>query len=239
MSNSFFQLKQFTVHQDQCAMKVCTDACLFGAWVADKIKGNESIKNVLDIGTGTGLLSLMLAQKHDATITAVEMNSNAAKQATDNFNNTPWNVRLNVVQSNILDFESDKKYDCIISNPPFFEADLKSDNQSKNAAKHDTTLTLGELMLQIKRLLKEDGVGCVLIPFHRTSYLEDLIKDNGFFINDKMLVKQSVDHGYFRTMIIFSGKPAAIISEELYIHDDQRQYSEGFITLLKDYYLKL
>lgn len=220
-------------------MKVCTDACLFGAWVADKISTDYSIKNILDIGTGTGLLSLMLAQKTNASIDAVELDKEAASQAVENFSASPWKERLQVFESSIHEFNLVKKYDCIISNPPFFEDDLRSGNASKNAAKHDTTLTLDELLQQIKRLLKEEGIACILIPFHRSAYLEKLVSDNGFFIHEKLLIKQSVDHNYFRSQLIFSKQPKETITKEIFIHDAQRQYSNEFIALLKDYYLKL
>jgi tRNA1Val (adenine37-N6)-methyltransferase len=236
---SSFSFKQFTIQQEHCAMKVCTDACLFGAWVAANIQQDESIQHILDIGAGTGLLSLMLAQKTNAHIDAIEINTAAAAQATENLAATPWKERLHLYQNNISDFNPAKKYDCIISNPPFFEDDLKSSNASKNAAKHDTTLTLESLLLQIKRLLKEEGTACVLIPFHRTDYFENLTKENGFFINNKLLVKQSINHGYFRSMLMFSKNKAANGTAGIYIHDAERQYGEAFTTLLKDFYLKL
>ena len=220
-------------------MKVCTDACLFGAWVAATIERDISLKNILDIGTGTGLLSLMLAQKNEAYIDAVEINTAAAIQASENFKVSPWKDRLQVLQTGIDEFDPSKKYDCIISNPPFFEDDLKSGNTSKNAAKHDTTLTLDDLVTQVNRLLQADGVGCILIPFHRTAYAEELVKKNGFFVNQKMLVRQSVHHGYFRTMMLFSRHSTETITEELFIHDEQRNYGEDFAKLLRDYYLKL
>lgn len=220
-------------------MKVCTDACLFGAWVAEKISGYTSIKNILDIGAGTGLLSLMLAQKTTAAIDAVELNKEAALQAAENFNASPWKERLQVYETSIYDFNPGKKYDCIISNPPFFEDDLRSSNASKNAAKHDTTLMLDELLHQIKRLLKDDGIASVLIPFHRTAYLEKIISDNGFFVHEKLLVKQSVEHNYFRSQLIFSRQLKEPVIKELFIHNAERQYSDEFTTLLKNYYLKL
>ena len=220
-------------------MKVCTDACLFGAWVAGKSESKTSIRNILDIGAGTGLLSLMLAQKNYAVIDAVELNADAALQAKQNFDLSPWASRLTVFHTNIIEYNPGKKYDLIISNPPFFEDDLKSDDLDRNAAMHSITLNLQVLLQQVKRLLAGDGLGCVLVPYHRTSYLEKIIEEQGFYVSDKMLVKQSVDHGYFRTMILFSGNPAKPTTEELCIHNGQRQYSDAFTHFLKDYYLKL
>lgn len=239
MPNNYFSFKQFTVQQDHCAMKVCTDACLLGAWAAEKIAVLPSVKNILDIGTGTGLLSLMIAQKNATTIDAVELEENAAQQAAGNFSVSPWKERLQVFNTAIDQFDPGKKYDVIISNPPFFGDDLKSNNAFKNAAKHDSTLTLDELLQQIKRLLKENGTAYILIPFHRINYLEKLASDNGFFINEKLLVKQSVDHGYFRSLLMLSNQPGAVHTKELAIHDAQKLYSDEFTALLKDYYLKL
>jgi tRNA1Val (adenine37-N6)-methyltransferase len=220
-------------------MKVCTDACLFGAWVASVIENNNSIQHILDIGTGTGLLSLMLAQKNKADIDAVEMNEAAALQAKENFNSAPWTGRLNAFNTTIENFEPGKKYDLIISNPPFFEDDLKSNNDSKNAAKHDTSLTLNALLKQVIRLLQPGGMAGILIPWQRTDYLENLIRANGFFINLKTGVKQSDSHGYFRSMLLFSKNYSETINEDISIHDAERRYSGSFAGLLKDYYLKL
>src|SRR6185369_1848613 len=121
MSNSYFQFKQFTIHQDRCAMKVTTDACLFGAWVAEKVKSQKSkIKNLLDIGTGTGLLSLMYSQKNsNCTIDAIEINEEAYEQAKENVAASPFAEQVHVMKGDVRTFLLDKKYDLIISNPPF------------------------------------------------------------------------------------------------------------------------
>jgi tRNA1Val (adenine37-N6)-methyltransferase len=220
-------------------MKVCTDACLFGAWVASLIEQDESIQEILDIGTGTGLLSLMLAQKTGASIDAVEINEAAALQAKENFNNAPWKERLKLIPQAIENFEPGKRYDLIISNPPFFEDDLKSMDAAKNAAKHDTTLTLDELLIHIQRLLNENGKAAVLIPWHRTDQVEKSIKKNGFSIPYKMLVKQSVNHGYFRSMLFFTNHSSEVFTKEIFIHDTERRYSDAFTELLRKYYLNL
>ena len=220
-------------------MKVCTDACLFGAWVASVIERDHSIQHILDIGTGTGLLSLMLAQKTAAHIDAVEINQAAALQARENINNSPWKERVKLTHQAIENFEPVKKYDLIISNPPFFEDDLKSLHPAKNAAKHDTTLTLDTLLIHIQRLLKDNGTAAVLIPYHRTGYVENCAKENRFSVQYKMLVKQSDSHGYFRSMLFLSKNSSETFTEELFIHDKERLYSDAFTALLKEYYLKL
>ena len=139
MANQYFQFKQFTVQQDACAMKVTTDACLFGAWVANRINGLDlKGKHFLDIGTGTGLLSLMVAQQTDASIDAVEIETAAANQAQENFEQSPWNNKLFLHNSSIQTFIPQHKYDFIFTNPPFFFNDLKSKNHARNIALHDS-----------------------------------------------------------------------------------------------------
>ena len=125
MPNNYFQFKQFTIYQHQCAMKVTTDGCLFGAWVAEQVAANKQTypgnNTLLDIGTGTGLLSLMLAQKTDCMIDAIEMEENAFQQALSNAAQSPWNSRIKITQADARTFSAEKKYDCIISNPPFLK----------------------------------------------------------------------------------------------------------------------
>ena len=240
MPNTFFQFKQFTIHQDQCAMKVCTDACLFGAWMVEVIRANQLIfSNALDVGTGTGLLSLMLAQENDFEIDALEINENAANQAIQNVSVTSWKNKVHIHNQSLQEFTPQKKYDFIFSNPPFFENDLTSSDKNKNAAKHDSTLTLDVLIDFIKNNLTETGYGAVLLPYHRNDYIETLLEKQSLFIVEKMQVRQSVSHGFFRTMIFFSNKEVELSSvKEMSIHDEERNYTEGFGAKLKGYYLK-
>lgn len=220
-------------------MKVCTDACLLGAWVSVKVQ-DIAINNILDIGCGTGLLSLMLAQNSDAVIDAVEINSDAAKQAAENIAATSWNKKIHVINIPLQEFITDKQYDLIISNPPFFEDDLRSEDEYKNASKHDTTLTLSEIFSFIKKHLSKSGMAAILIPFHRTDYLSSLIKENKLFIVETLFVKQSVSHSYFRSIILLSNEEKQpILCNELVIHDKERNYTEEFKNLLRPYYLKL
>ena len=151
-------------------MKVCTDACILGAWVANKIfNGEISASSILDIGAGTGLLSLMLAQKSTATIDAVEIDGNAFDQAARNFKQSPWSERLRAFHGDIMIFDL-IKYDFIISNPPFYQGDLVSPQQNRNTAKHDELLNLGELLSAMKKLVNTSGSFAVLLPYHRINY---------------------------------------------------------------------
>ena len=221
-------------------MKVCTDACLLGAWTAQKMNDlTFQPGNILDIGTGTGLLSLMLAQKTNAIIHAIELNEEAAAQAKENFDKSRWANHFFLFHTSIQQFPATIKYDWIISNPPFFEDDLHSDDAAKNAAKHDTTLTLDELLKAINIHLKEDGYASLLIPFHRIAYFNTLTSARKLFIHDTLFVKQSPKHDFFRAMLILSKNPSEAKKKELVIHDEHRHYTPAFTALLKDYYLKL
>ncbi len=218
-------------------MKICTDACVLGAFTASRFHGIE--KNILDIGTGTGLLSLMLAQKSSAHIDAVEMNEAAAGQAKANFNQSPWAANLQLIHGSIQEFSPAKKYDIIISNPPFFEDDLRSETAAKNEAKHDTGLTLQELIEAIGQHLAEEGFATVLLPYSRLPYFKNLTKEAGLFTNSVLLMKQTPQHHFFRSIVVIGKKEKTYQEQTLIIHDEQRQYSPEFTGLLKDYYLKL
>lgn len=221
-------------------MKVCTDACLFGGYIADKIAHYKTpVTNCLDIGTGTGLLSLMVAQKSTATIDALEIDQQAYQQAKGNFESSLWNNRLTVHHTDALNFNPKKKYDLIFSNPPFFGNDLKSENEQKNAAKHDITLTLEQLLQIIDANLLSDGSFAILLPYHRVDIFIADAKKIGFYVEEKVLVKQTPTHNYFRGILLFSRKETATNSTSFSIKNKENQYTEKFIELLKDYYLHL
>lgn len=237
MSNNYFQFKQFTIHQDKCAMKVCTDACLFGAVFANC---QLQIANCLDIGTGTGLLALMLAQKNaTAIIDTVEIDADAALQAKENVTASPWANRIQVINQDILTFNPGKQYDCIISNPPFFEDDLQSADETKNKAKHHTSLTLIQLLQVVDKHLAATGLFAVLLPYHRVENFTEEALRYGLHLNKKILVKQTPKHEYFRGILFFKRDEIKPQLTELIIKDAENQYSTEFTALLKDYYLYL
>src|SRR5690242_10504161 len=197
MPNDYCQFKQFLIKQDKCAMKVCTDACLFGAFAANCLP--ITAHRLLDIGTGTGLLALMLAQKNEnVKIDAVEIDEAAAQQAKENFDNSPWEERLNVYHTSIQQFinSTQNKYDVIICNPPFFENDLKSENKQRNLALHSDALSLEELVSVVDELLKEEGNFFCLLPYHRTKYFEELLLKYKLCVKEKVFIKQTPKHNY-------------------------------------------
>lgn len=221
-------------------MKVCTDACLFGAWTAQLIlKFNPDVKNILDIGTGTGLLSLMLAQKTKAKIDAVEINKIAAEQANENFNASAWkNIGLHNLP--IAEFTPERQYDLIITNPPFYEGNLLSPVAARNAAMHDSYLTLESLLSSIIKFISPTGYAAVLLPVLREPDFLNLLKKHNLNVVELTRVRQSVNHGYFRSMFFIYGKYSkAQFTSEISIHSAEREYTAEFQDLLKDYYLNL
>lgn len=221
-------------------MKVCTDSCLFGAWVASLIEKEEiNPATILDIGTGTGLLSLMLAQKTNACIDAVEIETNTFDQATENIHASPWKNHIKIFNADIKNWKASFKYDLIVSNPPFYENNLLSQDDGKNISKHSTALNLEELISIAKNLLNKDGTFAVLLPFHRTELFESLASEHSFFVREKTKVKQTLSHNYFRTMLILHNQRTTALENELTIKNNDNQYSPEFKELLKDYYLYL
>ena len=243
MANTYFQFKEFIVHQEHASMKVCTDACFFGAWAI----GHEALQkasSVLDIGTGTGLLSLMTAQKNThGTITAVEIEPNAANQALSNFALSPWKEKLSVINASIQDFASasSARFDCIISNPPFFESDLPSPNDHKNLAAHSAALPWEILAEVVSKLLVNYGCFYVIIPSIRAYTMQKLMETNGLQLIEETTVFNKEKQLPFRSFLQFkktTEKPASIERNQLYIKGPSNEYTDEFKNLLKAYYLQ-
>ncbi len=239
MANDFFQFKKFTIRQDRCAMKVCTDSCLFGAVIADQLhRGILQAQTILDIGGGTGLLSLMAAQKCNAHIDAVEIEENACAQMNENFLASPFSERLHAYHADIKSF-TEKKYDLTISNPPFFEEDLKGEDAAGSLAMHDTGLVLYELWFEIKRRLNPNGNFSILIPYRRQDFTENLIAKSGGAVTEKIFILHSERKPPFRIILKGNlGIPLPTKNSRLVI-SKEKHYTDEFISLLKDYYLYL
>jgi tRNA1Val (adenine37-N6)-methyltransferase len=241
MPNSFFQFKQFTVQHDRCAMKVTTDGCLFGAWVAKEVHRFTGLQvHLLDIGAGTGLLSLMVAQKNSAAIDAVEIDPAAALQAQENVSASPWKETIFIIRQDVLQWKTTRQYDCIFSNPPFYENELRSGNGIKNIAHHDEGLKLSGLFQFIKRHLKSEGRFFLLLPAKRETEAEALLQSHGLHLQRKVLVQQTLKHQPFRMMIQGRRQKVERVTEErVSIRDEKDTYTPEFVSLLKDYYLYL
>ena len=220
-------------------MKVCTDACLFGAWVGGKVRGMKyGVRTVLDIGTGTGLFSLMLAQKTNARIDAVEIDEAAASQAAENMDASPWKDRLQVICADARTVHLGKHYGLIISNPPFFEHDLKSGDERRNLALHGDAMGFEELLVTISNHLGDEGLFALLLPYYRKDQLINLAKQSGFFLWEEVSVQQTPVHAFFRSMLLFGRKEVPVLSSTIITRDDEG-YTGEFTKLLSEYYLKL
>ena len=238
--NTYFQFKQFIIQQDKTAMKVCTDACLLGAWVANKIENKDIVpQNILDIGCGTGLLSLMLAQKTNAIIDAVEIDENAFVQATENTAISKWENQINVFNEDIVRYTSAKKYDLIICNPPFFNNQLKSNNDDRNIAMHATQLSFVALAKAVKNNLSENGKAALLLPYNIVNEFAAIMENEQLYLNEELNISHSTVHPFFRSVLLFTCIKEKQTQNTISIRDKGDKYSAEFKMLLKDYYLYL
>jgi tRNA1Val (adenine37-N6)-methyltransferase len=222
-------------------MKVCTDACLFGAWAATD-PSIQSAKNILDIGSGTGLLSLILAQQSTAHITAIEIEADAFKQTKANFELSPWKERLDVVHTSIQDYATDykKQFDCIITNPPFYEQDLTSPDHAKNIASHSTALSWDDLVKSVATLLQENGTWYVLVPTLRAYTMQKIASNYGLELTEECLMYNDAKHLPIRAMLKFiKQKEVAIQRNKITIKNGDQSYTAEFTNYLKEYYLHL
>jgi tRNA1Val (adenine37-N6)-methyltransferase len=232
MANTHFTFKQFTIHQDQTAMKVTTDACILGAY-ADV----QGAKTMLDIGTGTGLLSLMLAQRSHASIETIEINESAYNQALINANESIFKNKITVYHTSIQNYIAEKRYDLIISNPPFFQNYLKSETESRNNSLHTDTLSFEDLLSSVLRLLSPNGTFVVLLPMYESSIFEQLAISEELYPQKKLTIHHRKGSKILRIITTFGRIKKEIINEELIIKNPEESYTPDFQALLKDYYL--
>lgn len=234
MPKNSFTFKQFTINQDRCAMKVCTDACILGAST-----DVENVNTILDIGTGTGLLSLMLAQRTNAQIDAVEIDEDAYQQAVMNVKESRFSEKIEVYHQRIQDFTTTETYDLIISNPPFYQQSLKSSDVKANKALHAVELSLDELIDSVLRLLSINGKFVVLLPPFEIEKLIRIAQKKGLYLSKKMLIRHDESKPIFRVIATFLTQKVHNLEEKtLIIHkEDGKTYSDEFRALLKDYYL--
>ncbi len=231
--NSYFKFKQFRIEQDQCAMKVTADASLFGA-----IVDVESSERILDIGAGTGLLSLMAAQRSKAIIDAIELDRSASEQCRQNFKESPWSERLRVIHSAIQSYEAEP-YDTIICNPPFFENSLKAPDEQRSLARHTDSLTFDELSRDIKRLLSPTGQAWVLLPIRETSSFLQNAERHNLHIIQLISLQSTVNRPAHRNFIVLGSHAKACVESSVIVFEDKPVYSQKAQQLLSSYYLAL
>ncbi|RYY24002.1 MAG: methyltransferase domain-containing protein [Chitinophagaceae bacterium] len=263
MGNTYFQFKQFRIEQSGCAMKVCTDACIFGAWYAQRIK---NCNTVLDIGSGTGLLMMMLAQQSDAVIHGIEIEAACYQQLLNNVSAHPWSHRIKAFYGDAREFNFPVKYDFIISNPPFYDNDLSSMNSGRQLAMHSTALRLDELADVISRQLNHAGRAGILLPAHRAEAFDLAAAAFSLVPVERLLVRHTESHPWFRSITTYvkrnedeagaavakllpddretvsnaneqgTHNPALTV-QELTIRNSDGSYTDKFMSLLGDYYL--
>ena len=237
MSRPYFQFKQFTVWHDKCAMKVGTDGVLIGAWTPVK-----SSVRILDIGTGTGLVALMLAQRSTASITALEIDEAAAAQATENINRSPWKNRIEVIQQDFKHYSSKNgisKFDTIVSNPPYFNASLKCSDEQRNKARHNDSLTYEELLAGVSGLLSQEGAFTIVIPMDVGEQIKTLAHKYGLYPSRQLFIITKPGGTPKRTLISFRFTKQTCETEELLTETSRHHYSEKYIELTRDFYLKM
>lgn len=233
MGNSWFQFQQFRIEQDRCAMKISTDAILLGSQ-ADA----DDPSQILDIGTGTGVLALMLAQRFaDAKITGVELDAEAAAQAGENMSQSPFAARMKLWQGRIQDFPEEGKFDLIVSNPPYFPDHLKSSDSKRNQALHTDSLSFGELIDRVHTMLNPDGKFWLILPPRQMDIFVDLAKKSDLTEFSRISVRDRADKPVFRVVSAFSKREKYIHVEELILKDLLGNYTPAYKSLLAGFLL--
>ena len=235
MSNDYFQFKQFKIEQDQCAMKVGTDGVLLGAWT-----DVEDSKDILDIGAGTGLISLMLAQRApEALITGLEIDTTAANQATSNIQNSPFNDRIELINADIKSHNLNSKYDLIVCNPPFFSTGTKSPSETRNTARHDDYLSYALLLSKSASLLNKSGKLSVVIPLESLNDFQVLAKQNDLYLKRRCDVFPNHSKPSKRVLLEYICTKTEVKEEKLILEEQRHNYTEEAKKLFKDFYLSL
>ena len=234
-----FTFKQFVVEQDRCAMKIGTDGVLLGAWAPI----DNHPFSILDIGTGTGIIALMLAQRSAAQqIDALEIDEAAYEQATDNFENSPWNDRLFCFHAGLDEFieEPEEEYDLIVSNPPFYSEDYKTENESRDLARFQDAMPFEQLLEAADLLLSEHGIFAVIIPFKEEENFIALANEFELYPLKITRVKGTPTTEIKRSLLAFSRNETTDLPiDELVIETARHVYTQEYIGLTKDFYLKM
>lgn len=236
---SKFQFKQFTIAQDRCAMKIGTDGVLLGAWAP--IENNPF--SILDIGAGTGVVALMLAQRSNAEqIDALEIDEEAYEQSVDNFENSPWSDRLFCFHAGLDEFveEPEDEYDLIVSNPPFYSEDYKSENEQRDLARFTDAMPFEDLIEAAALLLSENGIFCVIIPYKEEIHFIGLAREYELYPLKITRVKGTPTTEIKRSLLAFGrNENNNIATDELIIETARHNYTAEYIALTKDFYLKM
>ena len=229
-----FKFKQFEINQGRSAMKIGTDAVLLGAW-ADI----ETAESILDIGTGTGILALMAAQRNSkARICGIEYDDEAYLDALENVGISKWSDRIDILSCDIRKYQPKNKFDAILSNPPFFSAGKTSPDIRRSKARHTTTLTSKQLLHSVSYLLSEKGqFHCILAMSEYNQFLK-YVEEHNLYIIKEVLVRPHLKKPVHRILLSMSFKNSLIQRKSMVLHNEgEREYSEGYVCLTKDFYL--
>jgi tRNA1Val (adenine37-N6)-methyltransferase len=233
--NNYFQFKRFKIIQEQSAMKVGTDGVLLGAWT-------ESInaEKILDVGTGTGLIALMLAQKSDAEITGLEIEKNAATEAQQNAYNSPWSARIRIINKSFQEFakQTDEKFDVIVSNPPFFINDKRSEDYRLSIARHSDKLPLCDLAGNSEKLIAKNGILTLILPVVSAEKFINKAESHGLFLSKITEVKHKGNNKPHRFLMEFRRKATHPEKGSISIRNTKNDdFTEAYKNLTRDYYL--
>lgn len=233
MGNSWFQFQQFRINQDRTAMKISTDAVLLGA-----LAKKDDPAQILDIGTGTGVISLMLAQRYsNAKVLGIEIDLDAAEQAKENAEASVFSHRVEILQMPIQTFKTSQKFDLIVSNPPYFPDHLKSTDQKRNQALHTDQLSFEELLEKVKELLDQRGTFWVILPPRQMQDFVILAEMKGLFPYEVNQVRDSAGKKVQREIVGFSFEQALSIQKEILIKDESGEAHESYRSVVKGFLL--
>ena len=236
-----FQFKQFTIHQDKCAMKIGTDAVLLGAWA----KIDNLPRNILDVGTGTGVIALMLAQRTNANeIDAVELDPQAYEQCVENFEASLWGDRLFCYHTEFTEFVAEMyyegiTYDVIVSNPPFYMEANSSGNAQRDKARINASLPFEDLIEGSSLILSEKGIFNIVVPNKEEKNIISIAEKFGLIPYEILRVKGTPEADTKRSLLAFSFQQKNLTTRKLVIETSRHQYTEDYINLTKDFYLKM
>ena len=233
MSNSWFRFKQFTIEQGDCSMKVGTDGVLLGAWfpIGPGMK-------VLDIGTGTGIVALMAAQRGADWVTAVEIDRDASEQARQNAEASPWKDRIDVICADIAGFNSEFRFDRIVCNPPYFRDSLRSPDSGRNTARHNDSLSFEVLAARVSGLLADKGLFCLVLPFDSVGTFARCAAVEGLGMCLRTDVVTAPGKTPKRSLVAFSKCDRMHDADVLQMYDSDGNETPGYLNLVRDFYLK-
>jgi tRNA1Val (adenine37-N6)-methyltransferase len=236
MSKDYFQFKKFNVYHHKSSMKVGTDAVLLAC-----LSPLENSEDILEIGCGSGIISLIAAQRSLANITAIDIHEDSVLQATENFKNSPWSGRINCHHISIQEFskKEDRKYDAIISNPPFFIDSLKSPDENRNLARHNHHLSQLELLQSARQLLKPKGILSLILPLTEGEEMIQKAIEEGFYLISRLNILPKPSKKANRIVIELSLREKENQKKQLIIREENNEYTNAYKELTKDFYLAL